>query len=328
MPTKAPPLRMYVDQNKWIELARIFHGKDASADSRSVLETLRVGVDTGRWVLPLSAVHYLELARISNAERRHRLGTVMYALSGIRTLASAHKIIEHEIEVALAQHGLAVEVTSFALLGRGIGHAFGVDLAFGEGLPEDLRGLAIERLERALLVGDARLDMASPTIRDTEHRERFQRHLQGLKRIRDRLPRESWDDALHAISMIDILDPLSRVVARHDLDKSVLSSLDKSELSRWLQSMPSRQVDLHLHRQVLKDPHYRSKVTDLEDWAALVMASIYCDVVVCEKHMAAMLQRDHFKTRARVVTHLADALRTAESLRAEAGLHEQNEEGN
>ncbi|MFC3815046.1 hypothetical protein [Lysobacter sp. GCM10012299] len=179
-----------------------------------------------------------------------------------------------------------------------------------------LHGLAPERLERAVLAGDADLGVASPTFHNTEHRERFQRHLQELKDIRDRLPPTSWEDALHAISMVDILDPLNRVFARHGFDKTALTSLDKSELTRWLQSMPSRRVDLHLHRQVLKDLHYRSKVTDLEDWAALGIASVDCDVLVCEKHMAAMLQRDHFQARARIETRLAAAVQAAESLDA------------
>jgi len=326
MLSTATPLRIYLDQNKWIELARIFHGKETSAESQAMLETLQEEVREGRWILPLSAVHYLELARISNADRRRRLGAVMYALSGVQTLAAMRRIVEHEIEVALARHGFAIEVASFALLGRGIGHAFGVEFALGMGLPGELREEAIERMERSVLTGDAHLDVASPTFHGAEQRERFQRHLQNMKHIRDQVPRESWEDALCAISMIDILDPLNCVFDRHGLDKSALLSLDKPKLSRWLASMPIRKVDLHLHRQVLKNPQYRPKVTDLEDWAALATASVYCDVVVCEKHMAAMLQRDHFETRARIGTHLAETLQLAKSLRA-VDLYEPDEMG-
>lgn len=305
---KSPPLLIYLDQNKWIELARIVYGKDAKPGSKVVLERIRAAISSGRWVLPLSAVHYMELARISNRERRHRLGAVMHEFSGGVTMAPVREIIKHEIEIALISRWPVLAITPFSLLGRGVDHAFGVDIQVSGGR------VFRERFERSVLAGDALLDLDSPVQRDSEHRERFQRHLQGLKEIRDRLAPASWEDALNAITMIDIIDPLNCVFSRHGLDKAMLFSQGKAELTGWLQSLPSRQVDLHLHRQVLKDLDYRSKLTDLEDWAGLIIASVYCDVLVCEKHMAAMLRRDGFQSSARIERRLADAVHAADSI--------------
>ena len=74
--------------------------------------------------------------------------------------------------------------------------------------------------------------------------------------------------------------------------------------------MPIRRVDLHLHKQVLRNLKYAPKSTDLEDWSALAVASCYCDVVVCEKHMADMLLRDGFKARARIEVDLDHTFKT------------------
>ena len=71
-----------------------------------------------------------------------------------------------------------------------------------------------------------------------------------------------------------------------------------------INDMPTRHLDLHLHKQVLRNPNYAAKITDLEDWTGVGVASCYCDVVVCEKHMADMLRRDGFKTKARIETDL------------------------
>jgi hypothetical protein len=41
------------------------------------------------------------------------------------------------------------------------------------------------------------------------------------------------------------------------------------------------------------------------------VASCYCDVLVCEKHMANMLRRNGFVTKARVEINLENALKAA-----------------
>jgi hypothetical protein len=43
----------------------------------------------------------------------------------------------------------------------------------------------------------------------------------------------------------------------------------------------------------------------------LTVASCYCDVVVCEKHMANMPRRNGFITNARIEVDLEKALRAA-----------------
>jgi len=138
---------VYLDQNKWIELAKMVHGKDNSTRAKNVVRDFEAAIDGDHVVVPLSAFHYMETARVSNAERRRRLKTV-------------------------------------------------------------------------------------------------------------------------------------------------------------INDMPTRYLDLHLHRQVLRNPNYASKITDLEDWSGVGVASCYCDVVVCEKHMADMLKRDRFVTKARIETDL------------------------
>lgn len=59
-----------------------------------------------------------------------------------------------------------------------------------------------------------------------------------------------------------------------------------------------------MHRQVLKNEQYKPKQSDLEDWGGIGVASCYCDVVVCEKHFANLLQRDGYKPKARIETKL------------------------
>ena len=112
------------------------------------------------------------------------------------------------------------------------------------------------------------------------------------------------------MALADIRNPLAEVMYRHNIDESDFENLGETQLKAIVDEMPTRHLDLHLHKQVLKNPSYNSKITDLEDWAGVGIASCYCDVVVCEKHMDDMIQRDHFSVKARIETNLANIFQT------------------
>lgn len=130
------------------------------------------------------------------------------------------------------------------------------------------------------------------------------RHLESLHSRQNDVPKHLRENWLYAMLMVDMVEPLSEAMQRFDLPAEAFGDLGEGGLKKLVNDMPMRRVDLHLHKQVLKNPKYLAKITDLEDWAGLVLASCYCDVVVCEKHMANMLSRDGHKAHARIETNL------------------------
>ena len=68
---------VYLHQNKWIDFARAFYGKDSNSDLQMALSFAQDQVQQGTVAFPLSGVHYMETARIRDHDRRSRLGTVM-----------------------------------------------------------------------------------------------------------------------------------------------------------------------------------------------------------------------------------------------------------
>jgi hypothetical protein len=293
----------YLDQNHWIELARIIHGKDDSAYSKDLLRSIRGGAESG-CLLPLSHIHYMETARISNVQRRARLGSVMWEFSKGQTLASYTTIVEHELELALSKHFPQVRPAPFNFLGRGIVHAFGKMAA--NVVPYEPN----EVMERAMLTGNARRAVDPLHFKDGhKQREDFYSHLEELQRTKRELSRERWRNWLYAISLGDIVNPLNRVMSLHGLGKEAMQTLGEEKMKAIVDDMPTRRLDIHLHWQVLKNSSYQHKKTDLEDWAGIGVAACYCDVVVCEKHMASMLKRDGFQTKARIETSLSALFR-------------------
>jgi len=160
-------------------------------------------------------------------------------------------------------------------------------------------------IERALVTGEVPPGEKAPIFGITEHNRRFQEYLRNLRPRLSQLPSDKWDDALYAISIVDILDTLNEVIGRHDLYASQVAS-DGEQLRSLLDDLPSRRVDLQLHRQVLRNPALVPKENDLEDWGGLAPAAAHCDFLVCEKHFANLLLRDGFLPRAKVLTDVRD----------------------
>lgn len=294
---------VYLDQNKWIELAKMAYGKDKSARATQILRCFEEAADTGSVDFPLSSFHYIETSRISNIGRKARLGAVMWRFSKGKSIIGYHAVVRHELEVALARHLPQVTPGRITILGKGHAHAF---------CSPPLKGvlaLVGEEVERSLLMGNEFLGIAPPASYRTSERENFRQYLSTLHaRYRD-VPKEVRENWLYAMSTVDILNPINDVMHKHGLPKAALDGLGEQRLKQVIADMPTRRVDLHLHRQVLRNPAYIARPTDLEDWGSLALASCYCDVVVCEKHMADMLQRDGFSTRARIEVNLQDAFR-------------------
>jgi len=187
-----------------------------------------------------------------------------------------------------------VKTTPFNLIGRGVEHTF--DEVFELKYPPPVEAL----IERSLLTGESPNGEKGPEFHNVKYREQFCEHLRKFPKLKMKLPRNKWDDALYAISMADIIEPLSKVMINSKISPDEIGKLGLEKLRSLVDAMPSRAVDVHLHRQILKNPNLSIKNGDLEDWAGLGVAVQYCDLVICEGHFADLVQRDKFKTRAKV----------------------------
>jgi len=290
-------LIIYLDQNKWIELARIIHGKEKSEQSVSVLNEVLLSLEHG-YIYPLSAFHYLEFARISNPQRRSRLGEVMWRLSQGSTICSIDQIVQREIEVSLTTFFPSISPRNLNLIGKGITHAFGK--APWNNNSERLNTI----VDEAMLTGRSDIGIEPISFMCQKQREIFLSHLKEIHEKKHQLPKSKWDNWLYAMALTDIMKPLHEVFTLHNLDINMLELFITKDLNKIVDSMPTRVVDVHLHRQVLRNSNYKAQLSDLEDWGGLGVAVCYCDVVVCERHFADMLRRDNFKTKARIETNL------------------------
>jgi len=225
----------------------------------------------------------------------------MWRLSKGQTIASNRAIAIHESQVVLSKLFPQILVRDLRLIATGAAHALGMPLTLT--LPPVLNAA----MERALVTGEALLGHPSPPrFLEHTHRRRFQAHLAQLRaQLAENLPPERWDDGVYAIVFLDVIDPFCSVLWEYGLGKDAVESIGPPAFRQLVDSMPTRRLDAHLHRQVLRNPQYMPKEHDLEDWAALCPAAMYRDVVVCEKHFKDLSSRDGFQTKALILDDLA-----------------------
>lgn len=193
----------------------------------------------------------MEFSRIKDSGRRSRLGRVMWDFSKGATTAPLKEMLCWELEVAFSKMGCHVIPRDLTYIGRGIPHAFGEKL----GTPIEQR--FSDEIDEAMLCGTTSI----PPIygAPSEQRQNFARHLRSLHENKNELEPAKWENWLYAISMMDITEPLHEVMSKHHMPNSYIESWGVDRLMEFMDSIPTRKLDIHLHRQVLKNPQYNGR---------------------------------------------------------------------
>ncbi len=303
-------LNIYLDQNKWIDLAKSAAGKEDRY--RDVLELAEGGVGLGFLSFPLSATHCMETYNARSARRRRDLAQTMMRLAcrpyrvGPDTIAGPPEIVPCEIDLALQRRfGRPAIARHFPVFGEGLGHAFG-KANFGtytvpSSLPLNARQSAkLERevskiMQLELLAGPGKdlpvggVDTETYKVPSKVFLDRERKLVEAFKV--HRITKEERARALLALSMLDIKEPLNEALARASITWDEFLSLSARGMESFLEDVPSRWVDYRLQCLRHEDLQLERKTGDLQDLAALNVAVVCCNVVVTERQWVHMITR-------------------------------------
>ncbi len=141
------PKLLYLDQNKWIDLARAHYGRPDGEPFMDALKAVRAATESGRLIAPFSMVNAVEAMIPRDAGRRERLARFMADLSGGRTVLPFPTVFRWEIRNAV--HGLFGRPSPLPIrplvVGAGLPHAIGQSVGF-PGLDADTLSAARARL--------------------------------------------------------------------------------------------------------------------------------------------------------------------------------------
>jgi hypothetical protein len=292
-------LRVYLDQNKWIDLARAGVGRPDGHRFADVLTLATKGVDLHLVSFPLSAEHYMENANIKDRGRRHRLASTMAAFSNFDAIAGPRQIVPAEIDAALRMRfGRPLEPRTCRVFGTSLEHAFGIapiQLRLKVELPADAKAV-LDRAVQFSALGGRVGDLPVPEPAGPEWVRPAKVFREANERLGARFRAEAGgadyrSRVLHAGWLIDILDPVNEALVRAGIGWPEFTSDGEVGLTRFLEDLPTRRVEWSLHRLRHENPQTKWEENDLADITALAVAIVHCDVVVTERQWVHLVKR-------------------------------------
>lgn len=306
-------LRVYLDQNKWIELSRSRKG-GFTDDLADTWHLAAAGVDRGLVSFPLSAIHYYETTKRRDQQSRWGLASTMAELSRMHTIAGPNTLLPLEVDAAVAKlvPGSPAPSTIHAF-GVGAAHALGAapntftglfsdeELRLA-GVPNDgldviHRGL-VDAVEFAVLA----LTESSPNAQAIVAQTRMQ--MEGVNRVFADAQRSfaeglaqrglshRRDEALSRFDFADIIPLFTRACRARGVVPDPDQFKDTELVERILRDIPSKWIVREMRRVRHRNPQQPWTDSDLNDVNALSGAVVYCDVVVTERQWAHHLNHE------------------------------------
>lgn len=296
-------LTIYLDQNKWIDLARAETGHPRGEPFLEIMAVLKNAVDDGRAQFPLSVAHYYETSKQRNGKKRMELATTMVRLAGTLRIAPPHTIVPWEIQRALVEvFGLPLEVPTLKLFGDGVAHAFSaptlrylapiewhanpLSLEWQEKL-QRRAGPAYETMILASVTAEGMPDEMRLSMNDLKNLtdDRFVQGQEQVATAVKRHGRNRLEDIMLATAYTDIRRPIAEASYSLGLQPEQIGD----NWRQILETIPSRWVEMKLRHQRQANTQKTWQGNDLNDVTALAIAVPYCDWVVTEKSWASML---------------------------------------
>jgi hypothetical protein len=307
-----PPAIVYLDQNHFVNFAKVIAGKPTRDGYPELLCAARNAATTGRAIFPLSATHLMEMSNIGDAQRRANVANIMGELSGFSYLLGRPLVIQHEVEASLSlvagqdlTTGGPIDLISYGGLWP-FGKQWRITTSgvTGQDTTEQLRAVMGDDAFNAAMAGA-----------DQE----AQMHL--LNGGEEGHPQGTWRAGLDArakrevgqVTAIDtepnyrengrLRDVVNANEAYAELNEYLATGVHRSGLNllqlfptpedarRFTDGMPSTRVAVSLKTHFHKNPQHNWDTHDIHDIDALAVAVPYCDAVFTDGAMWNALNR-------------------------------------
>lgn len=287
--------RLYIDLNHWIELAKARKAGDLSLEAR-----LARLVEDGKVIIPVSAIHMLEISAILKEHQRQDLSAMLRALSRGAVLRSFDNVRYAELEARIGSHyGLPVpqDIRPF-IVALGYYRAFGelrIDFTAWRSIdPQksaDAEAEVWNQLNDEELL-DSMLSLYSPKIsRDGAEAEAIRVGLDQTRTTTRGLDLEEMEkDCVMGLAR-DVAELAVRVAADLKLSNEALATNPPVHFwtKEYLATIPTVNVWAKLYLYLARGMTREMSVNDLYDMGHLAVAVPYCDIVVTDRAMAHLL---------------------------------------
>ncbi len=293
------PKYLYLDQNAWIDLAKIFYGTEIDNDLFRILTKIRNLVDNKKLIVPINITNVLEARKIKDKERREKLARFFILLS------KGYSFIPYVYVEIMEMVNLMREKLNLPLIDirkQAIGKGFLFVCSDGRlplqyrkfidslHLSNDKRSSSLIELERKFNTEDYILNY----IIAEGHYGSFNSDstIEMLKAVReDEFSRFKDKDFRNryrfARSLLEVVVPkLAQVCYEFKINPRELypKNPSQNQLMDFFKKLPSIYTGICLNNELMKNKDYSISRNDLYDNNSFTFAIPYCDIVVGEKH--------------------------------------------
>lgn len=329
-------LRIYLDQNKWVDLARAATGHPRGGQFADALTLARAGVTAGTVSFPLDMYRYWETSKRRDDRSRDDVVDTMLELSNQHTMALPFPLLDREIDLALQRRfGRPEHTRQVQEFGIGMRQIGGGQLDWPEldlsalpdggaslppGLSSQLSELVNQSIEEALLrAGPETYGARGFAHSDSNHAEQF---VEFEKKVAatiatNGLTGDAIDVAVRATDFFDIRPAVTAALGLIGMTyNKFMDGITVGELMSFIDDLPTRYVTNVMRSAKHRQTQQRWEPNDFADVVALPVPAVYCDVIVTEKQWVHRMRQGKVDRRYNTmlldnVADLVDVLVTA-----------------
>jgi hypothetical protein len=309
-------LRIYLDQNKWIDLARAASGHRTGERFVEALRSARTALSAENVSFPLDLYRYWETTKRQDDRSRNDVIDLMLELARQDTMALAQQILPSEVDAALKRRFGRPETPRLAdVFGNGLRHIIRagehwpiINLETSSGEPitlPDRQRAAIQRafdqaFEEALFRSAHRRDQTSGSSDHRTFDERYVDYENAIAaNLKDRrLSGEMLEFAVRASDLGDIRSVVTEsLVGIGETWDSFIALLGAEGVVEFMDDLPTRYVTNVMRSAKLRQDEQPWEANDFNDILALPVAAVYCDVVITERQWAHRLKMGKVEER-------------------------------
>ena len=294
----ARPKVVYLDQNKWIDLARAVKYPEEKPEMRAVLEWLIEKLKAGRVVLPLTATNIFETHKINNIERRLNLAHIQATMSAGLVFRGRYKRLEVELaDVIRTEYGMPTpEREANWFLSKVFFESF---LEWGDPRLGDAVSKPILELVRANpqeMLFDFLMEQP-----DDIRRAAVVQFTQGSKELAERIEvrrkrdknesKETRRNLQNAMLMINEMDQILTWVGLVDIPDKAAFEIMRDNAHAIVEQTPTYYIEREMVL-LLEDQHNRPiKENDFRDMQTFCAVVAHADVIVAENMFSSLARQ-------------------------------------
>jgi hypothetical protein len=298
----------YLDQNKWIDLARAVNRPAEYPESRKVLETLVERAKAKQVVLPLTQTNIYETHKINDPARRQNLAHVQATLSQGLVFRGRHKRLEMEVtDVLRRAYGLPLtprdphwflsniffEATlewndprlGGAVSGQ-VRDSIRRDPAralfdYLTATPEEVRRLAVSKFSEG--ADKLRANVETRRQRDANETMDMRRRIQG------------------ALLVTSELDLIRSFIAKAEIPGQTESEILRDQCQRIVTDSPTYNIEREIVVRLEAQQNRAIQENDFRDMQTFSAVVAYADIVIAENQFSSLAKQAGFHKSYRTI---------------------------